>query len=126
MRAAMGAVLAAEMAEAVLVPVGFATTRRAMLRSWDRFLVPLPFGRGVFVIGPEIIVPPGLDAAGREALRLDLEKALNDVTAEADRLTGHAPTAPAAVPAPAARAPGPAGDSADLDGLPPQRQENRA
>jgi lysophospholipid acyltransferase (LPLAT)-like uncharacterized protein len=91
MRAAMGPVLAAEMAEAVLVPVSYATSRRRILPSWDRFLLPLPFGRGVFVIGREIDVPAGLDATGREALRLRLEEALHAVTREADRRAGHRP-----------------------------------
>jgi len=100
MRAAVGAVLAAEMADAVLVPVGYSTSRRRLLTSWDRFLLPLPFGRGVFVIGPEIEVPGSLDPARREALRLRLERALNEVTAEADRRMGHAPVEPAAARAP--------------------------
>jgi lysophospholipid acyltransferase (LPLAT)-like uncharacterized protein len=95
MRAAMGPVIGAEMAEAVLVPVGYSTSRRRLFGSWDRFLLPLPFGRGVFVIGPEIEVPAKLDPAGREALRQRLEEALNAVTAEADRLTGHASMQPA-------------------------------
>ncbi len=96
MRAAVGAVLAAEMAEAVLVPVGYSTSRRRLLKSWDRFLLPLPFGRGVFVVGPEIEIPGSLDPARREALRLRLESSLNEVTAEADRRMGHGPVEPAA------------------------------
>ena len=91
MRAAVGPVLAAEMAEAVLVPVSYATSRRRIIPSWDRFLLPLPFGRGVFVVGREIDVPAGLDATGREALRLRLEEALHAVTREADRRAGHRP-----------------------------------
>ena len=88
MRAAMGPVLAAEMAEAVLVPVSYATSRRRIIPSWDRFLLPLPFGRGVFVVGREIDVPAGLDATGREAVRLRLEEALHAVTREADSRVG--------------------------------------
>jgi lysophospholipid acyltransferase (LPLAT)-like uncharacterized protein len=95
MRAAPGAVMAAELAGAVLVPVGYATSRRRLLPSWDRFLLPLPFGRGAIVIGDPIEVPPRLDSAGREVLRLELERALNGVTAEADRLTGNPPVEPA-------------------------------
>ena len=49
-----------------------------------------------FLGGPACPVPAGLDAAGREQLRLRLEQALNEVTAEADRRMGHAPVAPAA------------------------------
>jgi lysophospholipid acyltransferase (LPLAT)-like uncharacterized protein len=92
MHAALGPVIAAEMAEAVLVPVSFSTSRRRIIASWDSFLLPLPFGRGVFVVGPEIEVPPGLDAAGREMLRLRLEEALNHVTREADGRAGHDPS----------------------------------
>ena len=96
MRAAPGAVMTAELAHAVILPVAYGTTRRRILKSWDRFLLPLPFGRGVFVIGPEIEVPGSLDPARREALRLRLESSLNEVTAEADRRMGHAPVEPAA------------------------------
>jgi len=95
MRAAMGPVIAAELAEAVLVPVSYATSRRRIMPSWDRFLLPLPFGQGVFVVGPEIELPGKLDPAGREAIRLRLEDALNAVTREADRRTGHASLEPA-------------------------------
>ena len=94
-RAAIGPVLAAEMAEAVLVPASYATTRRLLLNSWDRFVLPLPFGPGVFVVGQEIEVGPALDSMVPEALRLRLERSLNEVTAHADRLTGHVPVAPA-------------------------------
>ena len=95
MRAAPGAVMTAEVAHAVILPVAYGTTRRRILKSWDRFLLPLPFGRGVFIAGEAIEAPGRLDEAGREALRLRLEAALNAVTAEADRLTGHDPIAPA-------------------------------
>jgi lysophospholipid acyltransferase (LPLAT)-like uncharacterized protein len=95
MRAASGAVMTAELAGATLLPVSYATTRRHVMQSWDRFLIPLPFGRGVFVLGDPIEVPAHMSEGEREALRLKLEDALNAVTAEADRLTGHAPVEPA-------------------------------
>ena len=95
MRAAPGAVMTAELAHAVLLPVGYGTTRRWMLGSWDRFMIPLPFGRGVFVAGDPIDVPPRMDEAARETLRRRLEDALTAVTAEADRLTGAYPVEPA-------------------------------
>ncbi len=101
MRAAAGAVMTAALAHAVLLPVGYGVSRRWTLDSWDRFVVPLPFGRGVFVAGEPIEVPARMDEPAREALRLRLEAALNAVTAEADRLTGHA----AEQPAPAEAAP---------------------
>ncbi len=95
MRAAPGAVMMAELAGAVLLPVSYATTRRWLARSWDRFLIPLPFGRGVFVLGNPIELPRHMDESQRESVRQRLEEALNAVTAEADRLTGHPPIEPA-------------------------------
>ena len=95
MRAAPGAVMTAELAHAVLLPVGYGTTRRWRLGSWDRFMIPLPFGRGVFVAGDPIDVPPRMDEEARETLRRRLEDALTAVTAEADRLTGAYPVEPA-------------------------------
>jgi len=94
-RAAPGAVVIAELAGAVMVPVAYATSRRCLLGSWDRFHLPLPIGRGVFVVGKEIEVPRRLDEAERERLRRKLEADISQVTDEADRLMGHAPVEPA-------------------------------
>jgi lysophospholipid acyltransferase (LPLAT)-like uncharacterized protein len=94
-RAAPGAVVIAELAGAVMVPVAYATSRRCLLGSWDRFHLPLPIGRGVFVVGKEIEVPRRLDEAVRERLRRKLEADISRVTDEADRLMGHAPVEPA-------------------------------
>lgn len=100
MRATPGAVEIARIAGKPLIPVACSTTRRRVLGSWDRFLLPLPFGRGVFVLGDPIDPPAADDRAASEAVRRRLEAALNAVSAEADRLTGHAPIAPAPLPAP--------------------------
>src|SRR5258708_11326066 len=36
-----------------IVPIVFATSRRRVLPSWDRFHLALPFGRGVFLRSEE-------------------------------------------------------------------------
>ena len=99
MRATLGAIEIARIAGKPIVPVAYSTTRRRVLGSWDRFLLALPFGRGVYVVGDPIYPPAADDRASAEAMRRRLEDALNAVTAEADRLTGHAPVEPAPVPA---------------------------
>ena len=53
--------------------------------SWDRFLVPLPFSRGLFVYGDPIEVPAHADAETMERSRLALEQSLDSVTERADR-----------------------------------------
>ena len=55
------------------------------MNSWDRFLVPRPFSRGLFVYGAPIFVPRDADDVRLEAARLEVEKGLNDVTERADR-----------------------------------------
>jgi lysophospholipid acyltransferase (LPLAT)-like uncharacterized protein len=55
------------------------------LNSWDRFLVPRPFSRGLFVYGPPILVPRDADPARMEDARLAVERGLNEATEKADR-----------------------------------------
>lgn len=95
MHAAAGAVHAAKLAGVPLVAVSLATARRRMLGSWDRFLLALPFGRGVFIWGRPIEIASDADEAEIETARLALESELNRVSAEADRLVGQVPVEPA-------------------------------
>ena len=95
MRCRPGLVEAARQSGVPILPAAWSVSRRKVLRSWDRFVVAWPFGRGVVVLGPPIRVPADADAAAMEASRLAVEAALNAVAAEADRLTGHDPIEPA-------------------------------
>jgi lysophospholipid acyltransferase (LPLAT)-like uncharacterized protein len=88
MQATAGAVALARLSGAPLIPLAYSTSRRKILGTWDRFLVPFPFGRGVFVWGEPIPVESGADAPAIEQARANLEAGLNAVTAEADRLCG--------------------------------------
>lgn len=96
MTVSSGIVNVARLARVPIVPVVFATSRRRVLRSWDRFNLALPFGRGVFLWGEPIAIGADLDAAGIERARLLVEAKMNELAAEADRRTGHAP--PVAAP----------------------------
>ncbi len=91
MRASDGIVNVARMAGRPIIPMTFGACRRKVLASWDRFVVPLPFSGGVFVWGDPIEVSDDMDDAAFEAVRARVEESLNAITAEADRLTGHAP-----------------------------------
>jgi lysophospholipid acyltransferase (LPLAT)-like uncharacterized protein len=80
-----GVVLAAAATGLPIQPVAMAASRARRLRSWDRFLVPLPFSAVHFVYGEPLAVPRrgDLDAAARE-----LERRLAAAEAEAERLAG--------------------------------------
>jgi 3-deoxy-D-manno-octulosonic-acid transferase len=61
------------------------------LRSWDRFHLALPFGRGVFIWGEPIDIEPQLDEPGLERARLLVESRMNALAEDADRRVGHGP-----------------------------------
>ena len=69
-----------------VLPVAWATSRGRRLRTWDRFFVPYPWGRGVFVFGEPVRVGRGEGAT--EAGRAAIEAALTAVTARADAMVG--------------------------------------
>ncbi|MGI3776592.1 MAG: lysophospholipid acyltransferase family protein [Janthinobacterium lividum] len=83
-RAAAGVAQLAALSGAPVLPVSAQCTRRVVLGTWDRMVLPLPFGRGVVVCGAPIAVARG---AWREALP-GIEAALDAVSDEADRLCG--------------------------------------
>jgi lysophospholipid acyltransferase (LPLAT)-like uncharacterized protein len=58
--------------------------KKKVFASWDRFLVPYPAGRGLFLWGTPIRVAPEATEAEQEVKRRELEDALNRITAQAD------------------------------------------
>jgi lysophospholipid acyltransferase (LPLAT)-like uncharacterized protein len=53
-KASEGIAAAAKLAKLDILPVTYSTTRRFVLGSWDRFILALPFGRGVLAWGKPI------------------------------------------------------------------------
>lgn len=92
MHASDGVVAVARLAGVPVIPSAYGVRGRKVLGTWDRFVLPGLFSRGVFVFGDAIAVSKEDEP---EAVRKSIEDALNAVTAEADRLTGHDPIAPA-------------------------------
>lgn len=66
----------------VVVPFAYSSTHGKFMKTWDRFFVPFPFGRGVFVCGAPIEVVGS--SKTDEELRQELEAALNEATQKAD------------------------------------------
>jgi lysophospholipid acyltransferase (LPLAT)-like uncharacterized protein len=82
-----GVIMAASLSGAPIVPVGIAVSRARRLRSWDRFLVPLPFATVVLRYGRPEHVPPDLDREGREEHLRRIERTMRDLTARTWRET---------------------------------------
>ena len=74
-----------------ILPITSSCSRPRFLASWDRYLLPLPFGRGFVAYGEPFPIPANLsddEAAGRIAAALDR------ATCEADEAAGVVPPAP--------------------------------
>jgi lysophospholipid acyltransferase (LPLAT)-like uncharacterized protein len=80
-----GVIYAAKASGLPIVPLACATRSRRLLGSWDRMMLPYPFTRGAIVYGEPLAVPRDGDV---EEWRILLENRLNELTAEAERLTG--------------------------------------
>ncbi len=65
-----GALAAARLASAAVIPVGVAASSEWRLRSWDRFTIPRPFSRVRVVYGSPIREGESLRSSGAEAALL--------------------------------------------------------
>jgi lysophospholipid acyltransferase (LPLAT)-like uncharacterized protein len=100
MRASLGAIVLARMSGAPLVPATYSVRPGKIIGSWDRFLLPAPFGRGVFAWGEPVAVAPDADQTAMEDARRLLEERMNALLDEADGLLGRATIEPAPAPSP--------------------------
>lgn len=101
MRASDGIVAVARMSGVPVIPATYATKNRIRLGTWDRFLVPLPFTKGVIMWGDPIMISKDKGADAAEAARLQIEQAMNDLADRADRHVGQDVVAPAPLEGPA-------------------------
>jgi lysophospholipid acyltransferase (LPLAT)-like uncharacterized protein len=75
----------AEALDAPIMPVGTSSRRPRFLRSWDRYLVPMPFSRCAVVFGEGLKREPG---EPQETFLARVDAAIDAMTDEADRLCG--------------------------------------
>lgn len=93
--AQLGILTLAQKTGGLVLPV-VASTRDGWVwaRSWDRTVFPKPGAEIQVRFGEPFEVPPKLDAAGLERLRVSLETTLLGMHAELDRETGFVDTVP--------------------------------
>ena len=85
--AALGAGYVAAKTGYPLLPVTFSATRCWRFRSWDKFMLPKPFGRILFIADAPILVQNDDDDTIKTSTAA-LEASLNAITAEADKNAG--------------------------------------
>ena len=87
-KASEGIITLARLSGRPILPVGFASTKFWRLDTWDKSVVTLPFGRGVFVAGRLVRVAEDANEEQQERARLELESSLNDAYGEAYTTVG--------------------------------------
>ncbi len=78
-----GVIFAAQMSGLPIVPIAFAAKKKKLLGSWDRMVVPYPFTKALYLYGEPLFVPRDGDV---EEYRVLVERALNELTEEAERM----------------------------------------
>jgi hypothetical protein len=84
-KAQEGVLLLARHTQAPLVPVSMAAYPCWRFRSWDRTVLARPFSRLVYGFGPPLRVEKDAGPTRMEEKRQELERILNELTAECER-----------------------------------------
>jgi lysophospholipid acyltransferase (LPLAT)-like uncharacterized protein len=79
-----GTMAMAKLSGKPILPVSFSSTRQKQFDSWDKFILPLPFGRIAFCVGAPITVERDGE---EEPMRLAIERAMNAQLEKADGMT---------------------------------------
>ena len=83
-----GIVMLAKLSGRPIVPVAVVTSRRFVLRNWDRSTLGKPFGCGAMVLGEPVFVAADADERAVEEARRAVERERDRVHARASALVG--------------------------------------
>lgn len=87
MKVSNGAIALAKLSGAPILPLSYSVSSWKIFQSWDRFVLPLPFARGVFIWGDPIEIQKDSSDADLENARQQLENKLIELTKKADAST---------------------------------------
>jgi lysophospholipid acyltransferase (LPLAT)-like uncharacterized protein len=80
-----GVIQLAKLSGRPIFPLTFSAIPRKVLHTWDHFIIPFPFSRGVFVWGEPIWVDRAEGEGAMKQKALLLERKLLEITELADR-----------------------------------------
>lgn len=78
-----------------VIPTTASIRHGIVFNSWDKFILPLPFSRGVIIYDEIMYIEEDADDAMLEQFNNSVEEALNRISAEADRRVGRDVVQPA-------------------------------
>lgn len=71
-----------------VIPFCISISRRKIVSSWDRFMIPLPFARGIITAGKPLYPPQERSGESLEAFRLLIEKTMLRQASQSDAELG--------------------------------------
>jgi len=86
-----GVISLARISDVPIIPAAYSISRCCILNTWDKFMIPLPFSQGVFVWGKPLTLSRDANDVDQLLFKEMVETAINNVTDEADQLSGHGP-----------------------------------
>lgn len=79
----------AQISGAPVIPCLFAVKRYIRFKSWDQFILPLPFNRGQVIWGNPVHLPSNLNERSLEQIRQTMELEMNDLLTKAEQTYRH-------------------------------------
>lgn len=79
-----GLILLAKKSKKPIVLSAYSVKRGKILKTWDKFLIPFPFNKGIIVFSEPIYIPSDIDRDGVQYWKKVLEDRLIDLTQKAD------------------------------------------
>ena len=89
MRMGAGPIKLAKISGTPIVAYALSVSKNKLFNSWDRFMLPLPFGRGKIIFAGPIWVDKQASEADIEEARQKLENILNQASQQCDRDMGN-------------------------------------
>ncbi len=83
-----GVIGLAKQSQRPIILSAFSVKRGKMCKTWDKFLIPYPFNKGVIFFSEPIYIPESLTSEETEKWREDLENQLIALTEQADKFIG--------------------------------------
>jgi lysophospholipid acyltransferase (LPLAT)-like uncharacterized protein len=94
MRMGEGPVRLAKISGAPLLAYGLSTSNKILFKTWDRLMLPLPFGRGKIIFAGPVWVDANASDKTLQKIKIDFENMLNTATQQCDRDVGNEPVLP--------------------------------
>lgn len=78
-----GAIFAAQISGKPVVPVAFAARPAFVLKTWDKFVIPVPFGRVCIALGEPYFPPAGLNDEQMQEAQREMQRRMLQTYREA-------------------------------------------